>query len=124
MDSAVVTQSIKIPPTRSRRVFFLSTFLRATKILSNTHSQHPAAAGEEWILLNAVLLFVSLRPDCECRLSSVWQETSPQKGIASAGVIGTTSPLCAPWRAPTLSEINPYDAPLVMVMNLKKEERG
>lgn len=28
-----------------------STFLRATKILSNTHSQHPAVAEKEWSLL-------------------------------------------------------------------------
>lgn len=43
----------KLPPTRSRRVFFFfsSTFLRATKIFSNTHSHHPAAAGKEWCLL-------------------------------------------------------------------------
>lgn len=46
----VVTPVHKIPPTRSRGVFF-STFLWSTKILSNTHSQHPAAAGEEWSLL-------------------------------------------------------------------------
>lgn len=41
----------KIPPTRSRGVFFFSTFLWPTKLLSNTHSQHPAAARKEWSLL-------------------------------------------------------------------------
>lgn len=101
IDCTVVTKSIKSPQlvhgAYSSSVLFSPG--------NNDPLKHPQSTPSgSWERMEPFKMQLFSLCPCVPTVNAVcplWQETFPQKGIASAGVIGTTSPLCAPWRCPT-----------------------